>query len=83
MEIIKNLAFESLSKLTQEEKITYEARKNIPTLLARLFAYLSLMKSGESYYDAIQMDQSPDSYLLQPHPIQVLSILRFIGCDSK
>ena len=29
------------------------------------------------------MDQYPDSYLLQPHPIQVLSILRFIGCDSK
>ena len=44
------------------------------------------MKSADSFYNALESEDSSayaSDFLLQPHPIQVLSILRFIGCDSK
>jgi hypothetical protein len=47
---------------------------------------MSIMKSADSFYNALKSEersQYASDYLLQPHPIQVLSILRFIGCDSK
>lgn len=30
-----------------------------------------------------QEEKNASSFLLQPHPVQVLSILRFLGCDKK
>jgi hypothetical protein len=42
------------------------------------------MKTGALYYDAISNNlPDQDTFLFQPHPIQVLSILTFMGCDKK
>ena len=42
------------------------------------------MKTGASYYDAVSDKlMNADTCLFQPHAIQVLSILRFLGCDKK
>ena len=41
----------------------------IPKLLANIFIYLSISKSAELYYDAIENDEDGSDNLFQPHPI--------------
>lgn len=78
LEAIKALALSTLSNITTS--ILFN--QCVPVLLGQLFIYLSIMKSGINYYDALKYGDASD-YLLQPHPVQVLSILRFIGCDDE
>jgi hypothetical protein len=59
-------------------------RLTVPKILACIFGYWSLAKSGESFFSAREAGKANlGDFLLQPHPIQVLSILLFVGCDDK
>lgn len=56
-------------------------REKALKLMAHLFALWTL-KSANHYFDAIGV-ANQESYLLQPHPAQVISIFRMLGIGSK
>ena len=51
-------------------------RKEIPKLLANLFALYTIMNSSD-YFD--NNDVATKSYLFRPHPAQIISIFRMLG----
>ena len=54
----------------------------IPEILGGIFAYYTLSKSKESYNSLSGEDdcKDPETILLKPHTIQVITILRLLGC---
>ncbi|ETN97116.1 hypothetical protein RFI_40415, partial [Reticulomyxa filosa] len=56
-------------------------RNKIPELMAHIFALWTL-QNAQFYFDAKGADNQ-DSYLLQPHAAQVISIFRMLGVDEK
>jgi hypothetical protein len=56
-------------------------RDSIPELLAHVLALWTL-KNADHYFDAEGMDDK-NSYLLQPHAAQVISIFRMLGIDDS
>ena len=58
-----------------------EVRYRVPKLAAHIFALWTLMNSTH-YFEAESLDNK-DSYLLQPHAAQVISIFRILGIGDK
>ncbi|KAJ8604337.1 hypothetical protein CTAYLR_002512 [Chrysophaeum taylorii] len=60
---------------------TIALRTEIPLLLGGCFAYFTILKSGQSFkrLDAAG-EKNLSRILLKPHSIQVLTILRLLGC---
>ncbi|ETO04255.1 hypothetical protein RFI_33142, partial [Reticulomyxa filosa] len=56
-------------------------RNCIPNLMAHIFALWTL-QNAQFYFDAKGADNQ-DSYLLQPHAAQVVSIFRMLGIDEN
>ena len=58
-----------------------EVAPRLPRLLAHIFAIWTL-KNSEHYFEASSLENK-DSYLLQPHAAQVISIFRLLGIGEK
>ncbi len=43
---------------------------------------MATVRTAEKFYEAMKSKENTDSILFLPHPIQVLSILKFFGCDK-
>ncbi|XP_065682686.1 uncharacterized protein LOC136085794 isoform X1 [Hydra vulgaris] len=52
-------------------------RKNMSILVARIFALWTLQNA--EYYNEMEGIENQDSYLLTPHPSQVISVFRILG----
>ena len=58
-------------------------KDKIPHLLAHIFAYFTIDKSGESYNSLMSHEpQHCESILMKPHPVQILTILHLLGCGE-
>ena len=71
------------------EKWDDSVKREIPTILAGIFAYYTVSKCGDSF-NSIGEEEGDDSapmnvkdILITPHNIQVLTILRLLGCADS
>ena len=64
-------------------KVSKNFRTNIAKLIAELFTYISIKKSAEKYYQAYANKEKTKDILFHAHPIQILSLLKFFGCDNE
>jgi hypothetical protein len=63
-------------------------KKEIPFILAGIFAYFTVSKCGESFNSIGESDdadavETARQILITPHNIQVLTILRLLGCGDS
>eukprot|EP01031_Cornospumella_fuschlensis_P025016 gene25016-30218_t len=58
-----------------------QQQRELPKALAGIFAYYTIIKSGDSYNSLAENDeQNAADILLTPHHVQVIAIFRLLGC---
>ncbi|KAL7535461.1 hypothetical protein ACHAXR_006501 [Thalassiosira sp. AJA248-18] len=81
---VSSLAKE-MTPISCDKKWTMEEKKNIPLLLAGVFALFTVLKSGASYNRieaAAGSSNLGEKLLMKPHNIQVLTVLYMFGCGK-
>ncbi|ETO33243.1 hypothetical protein RFI_03864 [Reticulomyxa filosa] len=75
------LIFGGVEQKPGQERWDANIRNKIPILMAHIFALWTLQNSH--YFHDAKEAEDQDSYLLQPHPAQVISIFRMLGIDES
>eukprot|EP01031_Cornospumella_fuschlensis_P024805 gene24805-29975_t len=58
-----------------------QQQRELPKALAGIFAYYTIIKSGDSYNSLAENDeQNAADILLTPHHVQIIAIFRLLGC---
>merc|ERR1711871_1525732 len=60
-------------------------KSKLPVILAGIFAYYTISKCGDSF-NSLGDNDSMDlraNILLTPHNVQVLTIMKLLGCDTS
>ncbi|XP_047142319.2 uncharacterized protein LOC105845986 [Hydra vulgaris] len=75
--VIKLIGDRMVENVFEKKKWDEEDRKNLSVLIASIFALWTLQNA--EYYNEMEGIANQDSYLLTPHPSQVISIFRMLG----
>ncbi|ETO08110.1 hypothetical protein RFI_29276 [Reticulomyxa filosa] len=70
-----------IRQIPEDENWDVSIRNSIPEMIANIFALWTLQHA--QYYHDAQGVKDQDSYLVQPHPAQVISIFRILGVEEK
>ncbi|RNA15556.1 helicase carboxy-terminal domain [Brachionus plicatilis] len=75
--IIDNLVSKTINLISSSQSLNNEIIKKIPSLVAHIFAVWTL--KNINYFREMEGAANQESYLLQPHPAQVIAIFRILG----
>ncbi|ETO33241.1 hypothetical protein RFI_03866 [Reticulomyxa filosa] len=75
------LCARGIKQIPEDENWDASIRNSIPEMMANIFALWTLQQV-QYYHDAKGVDNQK-SYLVQPHPAQVISIFRILGVEEK